>query len=240
MSDLPKQQHCEPSPRPKRKKKRRGLGIPCCVVAMRRVAEIIPEQARYLYFFIFRFRRYSDSHNFGIAAGKKAKGKSCNFLCLEATSSTSLGLAGAIPKVTRFPAINVRQLEESLGIAYDTIASNPVLRKELLMRNEDQFDGGSDETACTAPISRPGFFGTANPFRTARMLRASGYSRKATAGILFGIYGIVLFLEMIMLRLGMSLFQVESLADLFLGSPASSAGSTMEAGGHARTMDSEL
>eukprot|EP00392_Amoebophrya_sp_AT5.2_P016943 g17253.t1 len=127
----------------------------------------------------------------------------------------------------------MKQLEETLGVAYDSIAANPVLRKELTdLGEEDDPDAPSSKNK-ERPITKPGFFAAANPLRTARMLRESGYSRGATCGILFAIYAIVLVFEMLLLRLGMAMFQVDSVADLFVKASSSAGGSAAQVNGHA-------
>ncbi|CAD7937109.1 unnamed protein product [Amoebophrya sp. A25] len=107
----------------------------------------------------------------------------------------------------------MKQLEDQLGADYHSISTNPVLRKGLLKSGKGL--DHEEEGKPLLPLEKGGIFSAANPFKTVRLLRSSGYSQTATFGLLFTIYAIVIVAEMALLRIGMTIFQIESISDMF-------------------------
>ena len=99
------------------------------------------------------------------------------------------------------------------GLNEDKLKYSP----DDLMRNADFLTvkqksaggGGSAEE-----WRQSGWFAVANPFRTYRVLREAGFSRIVAFLLLMFVYGLVIVVEILLLRIGFMFVDVDTLAQM--------------------------
>ncbi len=97
------------------------------------------------------------------------------------------------------------------GLNEDKLQYNP----DELLKDADFLAKKNDGAGASAEAWRQsGWFAVANPFRTYRVLREAGFSRPVAFLLLMFVYGLVIVVEIVLLRIGFMFVDVETLAQL--------------------------
>lgn len=131
-------------------------------------------------------------------------------------------------------SLKMRELEKTIGATHHALHTNPVLRKQLLGSEGEKDDGlmrDLDELVAARNGGR-GFLNTTfmNPFRVMRMLNQLGYSKTGSCGIIFCIFGLVVGIELLVLKVCLSASGVENMGEFVMTGKGSSLASMLGLG----------